>query len=164
MTPLTRKHHRSVSWLNTGMQTIIEQQQQCQVVKLIKIRAAGRASGCLGTTQTRTAIQVEWDRYSCVQVDSLRDRYSCVQVDSLRDRYSCVQLDPLRDRCSCVQVDPLRQLHCVATELLGNDLNSFLTAPGKYRLHSMASLVTVSVHASAMSKLQKEMYPSLRQL
>ena len=40
----------------------------------------------------------------------------------------------------------------------------FLTAAGKYRLHSISSLVTVSVRASAMCKLQKEMYPSLRQL
>ena len=40
-------------------------------------------------------------------------------------------------------------------------INSFLTDPGKYRLQSMASLVTASVHASNMSKLQKEMYPSL---
>ena len=38
------------------------------------------------------------------------------------------------------------------------------TAPRKYRLHSMASLVAASVHVSTMSKLSKEMYPSLRQL
>ena len=42
--------------------------------------------------------------------------------------------------------------------------NSLLCAAGKYRIHSMASLVTASVHACTMSKLQKEMYPSLRQL
>ena len=43
-------------------------------------------------------------------------------------------------------------------------INSFLTAAGKYRLNSMASLVTILVHSSAMSKLQKELCPSLRQL
>ena len=36
-----------------------------------------------------------------------------------------------------------------------------LTAAGKYQLHSVASLVTASAHASAMSTLQKEMCPSL---
>ena len=43
-------------------------------------------------------------------------------------------------------------------------INSYLTGAGKYRLHSMASLVTILVHSSAMSKLQKELCPSLRQL
>ena len=40
----------------------------------------------------------------------------------------------------------------------------FLTAARKYRLRSMASLVTSLAHASTMSKLQKEMYFSLSQL
>ena len=38
----------------------------------------------------------------------------------------------------------------------GERVNPFLTAAGKYRLHSMASLVAVSVHASTMFELQKE--------
>ena len=43
-------------------------------------------------------------------------------------------------------------------------MTPFLTAAGKYRLHSMASLVAVLVHAGTMPKVQKEMYPSLSQL
>ena len=43
-------------------------------------------------------------------------------------------------------------------------LHLFLTASGKQRLHSMASLVAVWVFADAMSNLQKETYPSLSQL
>ena len=39
-----------------------------------------------------------------------------------------------------------------------------MAAAGKYRLHSTASLVAVSVHASTMSEPLKEMCPSLRQL
>ena len=49
-------------------------------------------------------------------------------------------------------------------DVIAVHVNSFLTATRKYRLHSMASRVTVSVHASTMSELHKEMYPSLRQL
>ena len=37
-------------------------------------------------------------------------------------------------------------------------LHSFLSAAGKYRLHSMVSLVAASVHASALSTLQKDIF------